>query len=304
MNASSQSRTRKLLRPRFLTAFFCTAVLGWLVSSALVACFFVRRFGDPSPVASPNAAWAKIEEFRLKTNDGQKLGAWLVRGDESKSCVLLLHGNRGSRIDMIPVMQKLAEAGHTVLAVNFRAHGDSTGEYYSFGWNEKNDVIAATEYLEKEFPRRPIYIVGRSLGAASAILASSELKNRIAGYFLEQPFRDLSKAVRDRLSHFLPPVLDYVAYSGLCVWEPLSLPTSADQISPFNHITDIPENVPVVFITGSDDRHAPLADVSAMLNRIKSHAKLTVIEGAAHEPLDRVDPQRYYDELFRLVTPQ
>ena len=43
-----------------------------------------------------------------------------------KECVLLLHGNGESRQQMLPVIQILADAHFTVLAISLRAHGDST----------------------------------------------------------------------------------------------------------------------------------------------------------------------------------
>jgi alpha-beta hydrolase superfamily lysophospholipase len=111
----------------------------------------------------------------METPDGHQIGAWLVRGDRQKGCVLLLHGNGASRRQMQPVMQWLAEARSTVLAISSRAHGDSTGEINDLDWSARHDVAAAVHFLHKEFPRRPIYIVGRSLGAAAAIYATNEL---------------------------------------------------------------------------------------------------------------------------------
>ena len=92
---------------------------------------------------------------------------------------------------MLPVMQWLAEAGFTALAISLRGHGDSTGDVIDFGWSARYDVAAAVAFLEKECPQQPIYIVGRSMGAAAAIFAAGELKDRVAGYFLEQPYKDL-----------------------------------------------------------------------------------------------------------------
>ncbi|MGA2799586.1 MAG: hypothetical protein ABSE63_18545, partial [Thermoguttaceae bacterium] len=94
---------------------------------------------------------------------------------------------------------------------------------------------------------------------------------------------------------------DWVAYCGLRLWAPLFLPVNLDQISSYDHVKDIPESVPIVFITGSEDRHARLEDVVALLNRVQSHAKLVVFKGAAHEALDMSDPQLYRDSLFNFL---
>ncbi len=105
---------------------------------------------------------------------GLLAAGWLVRGDPLKECVLLLHGNGESRQQMLPVMQFLADAHFTVLAISLRAHGDSTGEINDIGWSARHDVIAAVAFLQRECPHQSIFIVGRSLGAAAAITWSHE----------------------------------------------------------------------------------------------------------------------------------
>ncbi len=290
----------KLTKRRLLVILLAGLVV-WFGSSAFVAWKLTRRPRPPFPEPPPRVAWAEVEPHRLQTDDGQELGAWLVRGDRKKGCVLLLHGYRNSRSQMLPVMQCLAEAHFTVLAITLRAHGDSTGEVNDLGLSARHDVVAAVEFLQKECPRRPIYIVGRSLGAATAIFAAKDLNGRVAGYFLEQPFKDLKSATWNRLQHYLPPVLDWIAYGGLRLWAPVFLPVDPDQVSPYDHVQDIPENVPVVFVTGSADRHAHLDEVTAMFRRIESHARLVVFDGAQHVDLDRANPELYRTTLLSFL---
>ena len=292
----------KSKRRRVLAIVILAGLILWLGSSALVAWKFTRRSDAPFAEPPPQVAWANVEGHRVETSDGQQLGAWLVRGDRQKGCVLLLHGNGELRRQMLPVMQWLAEAHFTVLAISLRAHGDSTGEINDVGWSARHDVTAAVAFLQRECPQQPLYIVGRSLGAAAAIFAAGELDGTIVGYFLEQPYKDLKSAVWNRLQHYLPPVLDWIAYGGLRLWAPVFLPVDAGQLSPHDHIQDIPESVSVVFVTGSADRHVHLDEVKAMYRRIKSHAKLVVFDGAVHEALDRYDPRLYQATLFRCLN--
>ncbi len=79
---------------------------------------------------------------------------------------------------------------------------------------------------------------------------------------------------------------------------PVFLPVDVNQISPYERVRDISESVPIVFVTGTEDRHASLEDVVAIYNRVKSHAKLIEFKGAAHVGLDRFDPQLYRTTLF------
>ena len=291
----------KCRKVRLLAIGALFAVTLWLAVSASVAWRLTRRGSEPFAEPPPEVAGAIVESLRLKTCDNEEIGGWLARGDADKGCVLLLHGNNASRGEMLPAMRWLVEAKFTVLAISLRAHGDSTGEVNDIGWSARHDVVAAVEFLGREYPRRPVFIVGRSLGAAAAIFAADELKTDVAGYFLEQPYKDLKSAVWCRLQNHLPPILDRVAYGGLRLWAPAFLPVNPDQISPYDHIEAIPPSVPVVIIAGSADRHSRLDDVKAVAGRVRSGAKLVVFEGATHEALDRNNPKLYRASLLELL---
>ena len=60
--------------------------------------------------------------------------------------------------------------------------------------------------------------------------------------------------------------------------------------------------MPIVLVTGSADRHARLDEVTALFQRVRSHAKLVVFEGATHEALDRNNPELYRASLFQLLN--
>jgi uncharacterized protein len=289
------------LKKRHALIVVGVVVFAWLAASAVVAWRHTHRRSAPFPEPATSVAWGPLEEVRLTTSDQQEIGAWFFHGDTKKPCVLLLHGNGASRAQMLSVMQRLAEAKYTVLSISQRAHGDSTGQINDFGWSARRDVIAAVEFIEKRCPKQPIYIVGRSLGAAAALFAAEELQGRVAGYFLEQPYKDLTSAVWNRLQSRLPPGLDWTAYAGLRLWAPAFLPVEPERVSPYLAIRNVPESIPIVLITGSIDRHAPLDEVKAIFQQAASHAKLVVCEGAAHESLDRKSPDLYWAALLDLL---
>jgi pimeloyl-ACP methyl ester carboxylesterase len=85
------------------------------------------------------------------------------------------------------------------------------------------------------------------------------------------------------------------------LWAPVFLPVDPEQISPYRHIAAIPAGVPVVIISGSADRHAPLDEVKALAARVRSGAKLVVFEGAVHEALDEKNPELYRATLLELL---
>ena len=277
-------------------------VLGWLVSSLLVTAALTRRVRTRSPESLAELAAFHPRDLVLNTSDGQELGAWQIPGAANQPCAVVLHGQGSRRSQRTQTIQWLAARRVTVLAVTHRAHGDSSGQTNDFGWSNRLDVIASVEHLEHEFPGRPIVILGQSLGAASAIFAAKELDQRVEGYFLEHPFKDLDSAVWCRLNSKLPSGADYLAYAGMRLWAPCFLPVPIGAISPVERIGDIPASVPVHIVTGRDDRHARLADVEAVFRPVTTHGQLTIFEGAGHVDLHRSSPKEYEAALAEFLV--
>jgi alpha-beta hydrolase superfamily lysophospholipase len=270
-------------RPRLKRGIVVLTVLlaSWLLVCSAVTYRLTRRAGVRTAEPLPRITWGQIEPERIKTSDGEELGAWFVDGLEKAPSVLLLHGNNGNRSHTLSRGQLLASRGWAVLMVTLRAHGDSTGDYHDIGWGARRDVWAAVEYLEKRRPGRPLIVSGNSMGSAAAVFAAKELGHRVQGYILESPYRDLKVAVWNRLDNSLPRGFSHIAYAGLRTVGPLFLP-HIEQVSPLKAISGIPEDVPVLILAGDADRHARLDEAQALFGEVATHGKLVVFPGAGH----------------------
>lgn len=289
-----QNRKRRICRRLLILAIL--AILFWLVGSYAVAHRLTRRPHAPCEEAAPAIAWGTVQELRLATEDGEDLGAWFIAGGDDRPMVLLLHGNGCSRGSCLDEAKLVAEAGCSVLMLSMRAHGDSTGETNDFGLSARQDVCDAVRWLEEHYSDRAIVIWGRSLGAAAALFASKELGERVSGYILECPYRDLRTAVRNRTRRSLPFPLDSIAYAGLSLVSPLVL-SDIDRISPLEASGDIPKSVPVLILAGGKDDRARADEASEIRERIGSMAELVVVENGDHLELLRADPNGMRDAV-------
>jgi uncharacterized protein len=276
-------------------------VVVWLAASLVVAHKLTARqrpiFAEPVPTIT----WGTFEPHRLRTSDGQEIGAWFLRGRPDAPSVLLLHGNGGSRWNCLSRAEILARQGYTVLLISLRAHGDSTGDRNDIGYSARLDVIAAVELLERERQGRPLFIHGTSMGAAAALFASGELANRVRGYILESPYQDLKVALRNRTQNELPMLLDWIAYRGLVAVSPLILP-DVDKISPLAAIEGVPANVPILILAGGADRSARPVEARALLGRVSNHGRLVLFEKAGHLRFLDEDPELYKRTVLGFVA--
>jgi alpha-beta hydrolase superfamily lysophospholipase len=272
----------------------------WFLASLAVAHRLTRRAQPPLPEPLPTADWGRFESHRLKTSDGQEIGAWFVPGAEYAASILLVHGIGASRSACLGRAKMLATQGYSVLMITLRAHGDSTGDFNDMGYSARHDIVAAVEFLERRLPGDPIVIHGLSMGGAAAVFASGELGERVCGYILESPYRDLKVAVRNRLENALPPVLDRIAYLGLIVTSPLIL-GDLGRISPVDAVSGIPASVPVLILAGGEDPVARPDEATEILERVRSHGKLVLFEHAGHMNFPETYPDLYRRSVFGLI---
>ena len=134
---------------------------------------------------------------------GGPIAGWLAPGARSASragSVLLLHGVRGNRLQMLGRAQFLARLGYSVLLIDLQAHGESAGDHITFGAREVAGVTAALDYLERVRPGEPIGVIGSSLGAAAVVLARPG--KRIGALVIEAMYPTIDEAVQNRLTMY------------------------------------------------------------------------------------------------------
>ena len=153
-------------------------------------------FPDRSPLPAAAAVLADGHDVILKTSDGLRLGAWLVRPVRAGRdvAVLIAPGNAGSRLDRAPLARALAAIGFTVLLMDYRGYGANPGDPSQSGLSR--DVRAAREYLTATAgftPNRTIYY-GESLGAAVVTELATAFPP--AALVLRSPFTDLAAVGR------------------------------------------------------------------------------------------------------------
>lgn len=118
------------------------------------------------------------EEVSLTTEDGLKIiGTHYPVETPILRSVLLLHMLRRDRSVWNDLIPKLASAGFSVLALDFRGHGASFGNWQQFQAQDylrmKFDIQAGFDFLRRRNPQGKIAIIGASIGANHALRFAS-----------------------------------------------------------------------------------------------------------------------------------
>jgi alpha-beta hydrolase superfamily lysophospholipase len=155
---------------RALAAFAVTVLLVWLALPIARAYLLVA--GHSADVPAPQDL--PFEEVRFSPDDGTDLDGWFLRAAGEAPAVVLVHGFKSSRLEMIPWARFLHAAGYGVLLFDTRACGKSGGRTVGLGATEARDVSAAVSQVRSTARTTKVAVLGVSLGAGAAILAAAD----------------------------------------------------------------------------------------------------------------------------------
>jgi pimeloyl-ACP methyl ester carboxylesterase len=149
------------------------AVILWAVAPAVRAVTLVANRSRPVPSAA--AARLPVQEVTFAARDGVRLSGWLAIASPQAPTIVLVHGFKGSRADMLPWARFLYAAGYNVLLYDSRGCGQSDGWNIALGAREPDDVIGAVEYLRSrhDLHSSRFGALGISLGAGEVLLAAA-----------------------------------------------------------------------------------------------------------------------------------
>lgn len=137
-----------------------------------------------------------LRDVTFASDDGVLLSGWLADVDHTARAlgtVVIGHGYRDDRRQMLALAPALAAIGLRSLLIDFRAHGRSGGDRITLGLEEARDVRAALAWA-RERARGPVSYVGFSMGAAAYLLAGREADRAV----IDSPYDTLADTIAVR----------------------------------------------------------------------------------------------------------
>lgn len=260
----------------FVLGILATWIVGDLLSRPAL-----RAIGDP-----PHDLGAQRVEIAVPS--ASPVAGWWSKGQSGAGVLLLLHGVRSDRTQMLARARFLRGAGYGTLLIDLPAHGESSGERITFGARESAGVVAALAFLRSEAPAERVGVIGVSLGAASTVLAHPQPSPEAV--VLESMYASIDAAVRDRLAMRLGRLGAPLA--PMLLWQlPLRTGIDPSALRPIDHLAQL--HAPVLIASGAEDRHTPWAATERLFDVAHEPKALWRVEGAAHVDLHAFAPVEY-----------
>ncbi|MGE5333535.1 MAG: alpha/beta hydrolase [Nitrososphaerota archaeon] len=129
---------------------------------------------------SPYETGADFEEVAFASPNGHELHGWWLNRPETDRVIVGCAGYRGSKAQLVGIGSMLWRAGFNVLLFDYRGHGSDLGVPITLGYREMGDFFAALDYTITRMPDARIGVFGGSMGAAIAIMGSSQRPDVLA----------------------------------------------------------------------------------------------------------------------------
>ncbi len=282
-------------------------VLGYLFLAAfLFYCFLVgsflwtltNEFTGPFPGAKiVRPKDLPVEDIVLEDELGARLAGWIVPGQKGQGVVLLLHGYSVHRNILLKRARFLHQAGYTVMLFDFQGHGQSSGEFTTFGYREYYNVVAAMKILRERFPNEKIGIVATSMGAVSVFSQGHAIA--ADAYVLESPFVGLRRFFNVNLTSYFGSNSPFYTSFFLKV---LSYRLGFDTANyvPKDGLKDL--SGPLLMIAAGEDAYVTLPEILTFFSYASEHKELWIIQGMPHSDYSHTVPQEYQKRVLRFLS--
>ncbi len=304
---------------------YAAIIIGIIVLTAIVLYIIVRRFfsiaflrddRDKSAAQRLEIPWTiyvddvtkgekrlfnyKSDKAEITSFDGLHLRAMFIPCENAKATVIMLHGYRSDGYaDFSTVFEFYRELGFNILLPHYRSHFSSEGRYITFGLLERFDCCDWAKYTADNIGG-DIYLVGVSMGAATALMASGlDLPENVRGIIADcgysSPWDELSYVLKR--DYGLPPfpLMQLVNRRfKRIVGCDLRSASCTDALTKCNK--------PVLFIHGSSDNFVPCEMTYSNYKACKSEKSLYISDGADHAVTSWVDPEGYRSAIRDFIS--
>jgi pimeloyl-ACP methyl ester carboxylesterase len=245
----------------------------------------LRHQQEAAKIARQEFATA-LQEVSITAADNNVLKGWYVRPQSfNGNAVVLMHGITDNREGVGGYAELFLKHGYAVLLPDARGHGESGGEFATYGIKEADDLHRWVSWLYGKDSPQCVYGFGESYGAA-LVLQSLAVEPRYCAVAVEDSFSTAREMSYERVSGPLhvgdwfgrtigrPVIASAVWYARLRYGIDLLQPSP---LAAVRH-----SSVPVLLIQGALDRSINPRHAFILAKAAPDHVQLWLVPNAWH----------------------
>ena len=226
----------------------------------------------------------------------------------SRPTILFIHGKGGSAAEWQPDALRALGLGYNVLLPDLRGHGASAGNFFTFGFLEKEDLANALDNARNRHGLDPRRLGIHSCSAGSSVAIEFAARRECLALWLESPFADPREMARHylalstRLPNWLLALTSRWALSRAVarVRRELQIPATADGLEQFDPLRSMARvRARICLVYGEEDRLVPARFVRRLEAALPPGSLVWRVDGAGHCHHDD-EAEKVAEEEYRL----
>jgi len=279
-------------------------LIGVIISIEFIAPYAVlqpSRCKRSDKGITPKSQGLNYSVFNVITDDSIQLKGWFIYADPetAKGTVILLHGIASCKEHLLGAAKMLTSQNYNTILYDSRAHGESEGDYCTFGYFESRDVSNYIDHALIRFDSiEPIAVWGNSMGSAVALLAMETDKRIVCG-IIESTYATLEELARDYMKRKAGIGFKFLSDKIL---------KRAAEIANFQVIKVKPEESakqvkqPILQIHGEKDKNVSFEYGLRIFNNLSStHKEWYPIKNGDHDNLWKAGGETYKTKILEFL---
>ncbi len=226
-------------------------------------------------------------DIDVEVEPGVSIGCRLFTVDKAAPTILFFHGNGEIVSDYDQIGLLYVKQGLNLFVTDYRGYGWSDGSSTFFNLLTDSHALYAylKQYLQENGYSSTLFIMGRSLGSASAIELSSTYNSEIAGLIIDSGFA------------LTLPLAETLGLGELLKGISISEERTFNNIGKISKVTK-----PTLLLHGHNDTLIPLWQAEKLHAESGARTKeLQVVPGADHNSLIAVGGKYYFQAISHFV---
>lgn len=218
----------------------------------------------------------KYQTIKLKSN--KEIECWLIKTEKSKGTVILFHGYRGEKSQLIEKSDEFIKLGFSTMLVDFMGSGNSEGNQTTIGYKEREEVKSTFDYI-KQTGEKNIFLFGTSMGAVAIMKCINDDQIKPKGVILECPFGSMYQTVLARFKRANAPT--FLMPRILLFWGGIQNGFWGFTHNPTTYAKGI--TFPTLLLYGEKDKSVSRKEIDEIYTNLKGSKKLHIYKNTGHE---------------------
>ncbi len=255
------------------------------------------RVTRPASDRKPAELDPSCEALTLVAADGGSLSAWLCERGPATALVIVFPGYAAEKTKLLPEAKAFLEMGASVLLVDFRGAGGSSGSATTIGVREADDVAAVARYAKGHLPHASTVLFGQSMGAVAILRASNAQAVAPDAVILEAPFDTLLNTVRNRFSSMRVP--SFPSAELLVFWGGVQCGFNGFRHNPVEYAKTL--RCPALVMHGSRDLRVSVEECRRVFAAAPEPKAYREFDGVGHESYVAQYPGEWKAEVAKFL---